>query len=307
MSEVRTDLFAHNEATRQLREFFLYARPDPDTVAAPTLAEPPPPDHSDEPDAADPVARLEQCMALQAKTVLRLESERQAFREGGHHGHPGHSAALLLVLLQETIQRERDLLEAHRALRSEADVLRNQRDELAATLRYMEALSLTDELTGLPNRRAFVQRLDLELSRHQRSNEPLAMVLLDIDHFKAINDVHGHYVGDMMLRCYARRMVPALRQHDLLARYGGEEFALLLPDTQPGAARLVLEKLAREIRREPLDTASDSPIDLPSFSAGIASLRPGETAMALINRADQSLYLAKRQGRNRIETDEQFS
>ena len=173
-------------------------------------------------------------------------------------------------------------------------------------LRQSEALSLTDELTGLPNRRAFVQRLDQELSRNQRTGRSLAMVLLDIDNFKDINDNHGHYVGDMILRSFAHSMVRELRQHDLLARYGGEEFVLLLPDTLPGDARNAIDKLARRIRKEPLD-AGDVCIALPSFSAGIACLLPGETATALINRADQALYRAKRLGRNRVETDETLS
>ena len=190
-------------------------------------------------------------------------------------------------------------------MQSEVGSLRTECEVLAVTLRDTEALSLTDELTGLPNRRAFVQRLDQELSRSQRTSQPLAMVLLDIDKFKAINDQHGHYVGDMILRCFAQSMIHELRQHDLLARYGGEEFVLLLPETSLDDARRAMEKLGRRIQREPLD-AGGTRIDLPTFSAGIACLRPGESAMALINRADQSLYLAKRLGRNRIETDEQL-
>jgi diguanylate cyclase len=107
----------------------------------------------------------------------------------------------------------------------------------------------------------------------------------------------------MILRGYAQSMVPEIRQHDLLARYGGEEFVLLLPETLLHDARNALDKLGRRIRREPLD-AGGTLIDLPTFSAGIACLRAGESATTLINRADQSLYLAKRLGRNRTETDE---
>jgi len=254
-------------------------------------------------DAADPAARLEHCIGLQAKAISLLERERRMLHEADRPAHLEHVAAELLALLKEAISHERNIVQDYHALQAEAGSLRTERDALAVALRHTEALSLTDELTGLPNRRAFVQRLDQELSRSQRTGQPLAMVLLDIDNFKDINDRYGHNVGDMILGCYAQSMVREFRQHDLLARYGGEEFVLLLPETLSGDARNAMEKLARRIQREPLD-AGGTCIDLPTFSAGIACLRPGESATTLINRADKSLYLAKRLGRNRIETDE---
>jgi diguanylate cyclase (GGDEF)-like protein len=269
------------------------------------IAEPPPPDQSDEMDAADPATRLEHCISLQARAISLVEGERRTFHEGGRPAHLEHTGAELLALLKEAIWHERNIIQEYRALRAEVGSLQTERDELAVALRHTEALSLTDELTGLPNRRAFVQRLDQELSRSQRTGQPLAMVLLDIDNFKSINDRHGHYVGDMILRCYAQSMVREFRQHDLLARYGGEEFVLLLPETLIDNARNAMEKLGRRIRCEPLD-AGGIRIDLPTFSAGIACLRSGESATTLIDRADQSLYLAKRLGRNRIETEEQL-
>ena len=305
MTELRIDRLVLNEAHRQSREFFLYAQPRPDTAVALAIAEPPPPDQPDEMGAADPAARLERCISLQAKAVSLLESERRTFHEAGRPAQLEHTAAELLALLKEAIWHERNIVQDYRALQTEVGALRTERDELAVALRHTEALSLTDELTGLSNRRAFGQRLDQELSRSQRTSQSLAMVLLDIDNFKDINDRYGHNVGDMILRCYAQSMVREFRQHDLLARYGGEEFVLLLPETLSGDARNAMEKLARRIQREPLE-AGDTSIDLPTFSAGIACLRSGESATALINRADQSLYLAKRLGRNRIETDEQL-
>jgi diguanylate cyclase len=305
LSELRIDRLVHSEAHRQSREFFLYAQPRPDTAVALAVAEPPPPDQSDGMDAADAVARLERCISLQTQAISLLESEGRTFLEAGRPAHPEHTGAELLALLKEAIRHEHTIVQDYRTLHAEAGVLRIERDELAVALRQTEALSLTDELTGLPNRRAFVQRLDQELSRSQRTGQPLAMVLLDIDNFKSINDRYGHYVGDMILRCYAQSMVREFRQHDLLARYGGEEFVLLLPETLIGNARNAMEKLGRRIRCEPLD-AGGIRIDLPTFSAGIACLRSGESATTLIDRADQSLYLAKRLGRNRIETEEQL-
>ena len=293
MSELRIDRHVHEEAHRQPDGFVLFAQPRPSTSTASVVAESPSPKQSNE--LADPATRLEHCISLQAMAISLLESERRAPQE--------HVAKELLDLLRETISHQRTIALDFRTLQAEVRSLRAERGELALALRHAEALSLTDELTGLPNRRAFVQRLDQELSRSQRTGQPLTMVLLDIDNFKGVNDRHGHYVGDMILRCYAGSMARELRQHDLLARYGGEEFVLLLPETSLDDARNALDKLGRRIRREPLD-AGGAYIDLPTFSAGIACLRPGESATALINRADQSLYLAKRLGRNRIETDE---
>ncbi len=297
MSELRIDRHVHDEAhLRRPDEFVLLARTRPNTTTASAVAESSSPKQSN--DLADATARLERCIDLQAMAIAMLEGERRAPQE--------QAGGELLTLLRETIRHQRMIALDFRTLQAEVRCLRTERGELAVALRDTEALSLTDELTDLPNRRAFVQRLDQELSRSQRTGQPLTMVLLDIDNFKGVNDRYGHYVGDMILRCYAQSMVRELRQHDLLARYGGEEFVLLLPETSLDDARNALVKLGRRIRREPLN-AGDTCIDLPTFSAGIACLRPGESATALINRADQSLYLAKRLGRDRVETDESLA
>lgn len=296
MSELRIDRHVHDEAHMQPDGFILFTHTRPNAATALAVAEPSPPKQPNE--LADPAARLEHCISLQAMAISLLEGERHAPLE--------HADMELLALLRETISHQRTIALDFRTLLAEVGSLRTERDDLAVALRHTEALSLTDELTGLPNRRAFVQRLDQELSRSQRTGQPLAMVLLDIDNFKRVNDRYGHYVGDMILRCYAQSMVRDLRQHDLLARYGGEEFVLLLPETSLDDARNALVKLGRRIRREPLD-AGGTCIDLPTFSAGIACLRSGESATVLINRADQSLYRAKRLGRNRIEGDESLA
>ena len=290
MSELRIDRQVRDDAHRQPDGFALFAHSNA-TAASVAVAPSPKPSAA----LADPAKRLEYCISLQAMAISLSEGERRA---------PLAPADMeLLALLRETIKHQRSIALDFRSLQAEVRSLRCERDNLAVALRHTETLSLTDELTGLPNRRAFVQRLEQELSRSQRSGQPLAMVLLDIDNFKGVNDHHGHYVGDMILRSYAESMVRELRQHDLLARYGGEEFVLLLPETSLDDARNALVKLSARIRREPLDAGSTC-IDLPSFSAGIAGLRPGESSKVLINRADQCLYRAKRQGRNRIETDE---
>lgn len=291
MSELRINRHVPDPAHRQPDEFVLFAR----SGAKPSSATAEPPPHKPGRGPADPVARLEHCIGLQAMAISLIEGERRAPLAPAGMG--------LLPLLRQTIRYQRTTAMDFRSLQAEIMALRTERDALTVALQHTETLSLTDELTGLPNRRAFVQRLEHELSRCRRTGQPLAMVLLDIDNFKGVNDRYGHYVGDMMLRCYAQRMVPELRQHDLLARYGGEEFVLLLPETTLNEAHHALGKLRRRIHCESLDAGGPC-IALPTFSAGVACLRPGEPATALINRADQCLYRAKNLGRNRVECDQ---
>ena len=299
MPEVRADQRLQGEAHRLLRELHIYTPTRPARMGSVAVAEPPFPD---DPETNDTVARLERCIGLQARAIEILKGEPPRTRDSGFSLCSEPVAAEIQSLLEEAMRHERAAVHACREQREELEALRSEMNALVVALRQTETLSLTDELTGLPNRRAFMQRLDEELSRSQRHGQPLALALLDIDHFKRINDRHGHHAGDNILRGYARSMLRDLRQHDLLARYGGEEFALLLPETSLDDARNVLEKLADRLRREPLDLGSQS-VQLPSFSAGVVSLRAGESAAMLIDRADYSLYRAKHLGRNRIETD----
>ncbi len=181
--------------------------------------------------------------------------------------------------------------------------LEADRESFAAELSRMIELSLTDELTGLPNRRAFLQRLQDEAARAHRYATPLALAIIDIDHFKPINDRHGHAAGDAVLRAYARHVLSVFRHHDLVARYGGEEFAVLFPGTPLEGVIQALEKARRRVRDHSLRVGEEM-ISLPPFSAGVALLHPGESGQDLIQRADQALYRAKREGRDRICTAE---
>ena len=161
----------------------------------------------------------------------------------------------------------------------------------------MRLLSLTDELTNLPNRRAFMRRLEDEVSRVQRHGFPLSLVLIDLDYFKRINDLRGHSAGDEVLRCYAAEILSIFRHHDLVARYGGEEFAVLLPNTAQEGVLCALNKVRRRFA-EVVQMRGSEAVGLPTFSAGVAQFRTGETTGSLIERADSALYAAKRKGRN---------
>ena len=174
--------------------------------------------------------------------------------------------------------------------------------ELSDELTRVRLLSLTDELTGLPNRRAFMRRLEDEVARVQRYGFPLSFVLIDLDHFKAINDDYGHAAGDEVLRVYSKNILSIFRHHDMVARYGGEEFAVLLPNTDSDGTVRALNKVRRRAN-ETRWQINGTMADVPTFSAGVSLYKPGESAGAFIERADKALYRAKRLGRNRIELD----
>ncbi|MHB8622136.1 MAG: GGDEF domain-containing protein [Sulfuricaulis sp.] len=175
-------------------------------------------------------------------------------------------------------------------------------ERLHDELNKVRLLSLTDEFTGLPNRRAFMRRLQDEISRAQRYGSPLALAMIDLDEFKAVNDAHGHAAGDAILRCYSCEVLTVLRHHDLVARYGGEEFAVLLPNTNQRGATAAITK-AQDRSREIKCEFQDKIFPMPTFSTGIALYSHSETYTDLIDRADRALYRAKRLGRNRIELE----
>ena len=177
--------------------------------------------------------------------------------------------------------------------------------QLSDELTRVRLLSLTDELTGLPNRRAFLRRIEDEVARVQRYGFPLSLALIDLDHFKQINDQYGHAGGDEVLQIYSKSILSIFRHHDLVARYGGEEFAVLLPNTEAEGSMRALSK----VKTRALETrwqAEGDMVPVPTFSAGVSLYKPGETASAFIERADKALYRAKQLGRNRVEMDASY-
>lgn len=170
----------------------------------------------------------------------------------------------------------------------------------------LEELSITDELTGLHNRRFFNEQLNLEWSRGIRSNEPLSLVLLDIDYFKQFNDTYGHMAGDECLKSVARVLQHSLlRNSDITTRYGGEEFCLLLPNTPIEGAFEVTERIRSAMERLEIPHKTSSVSTLVTLSDGITCLTPsaeGRNPSELIALADEALYKAKSLGRNQSAT-----
>lgn len=175
---------------------------------------------------------------------------------------------------------------------------------LQATLLETQAMltqqATHDALTGLWNRVMLHEQLGMELKRAVRSGEPVAVVLADLDHFKQINDRHGHAAGDAVLREASARMRSVLRDHDGISRYGGEEFLVLLPRTGMEAALAVAERIRAAVAAEPVTVGDQSlPVTL-SLGLATTSDHPAEVE-PLIAAADAALYRAKAAGRNRVE------
>lgn len=162
----------------------------------------------------------------------------------------------------------------------------------------LERLATTDALTGARNRRAFFDLAGREVARVARTDSPLCAVMLDIDHFKTVNDTYGHGGGDTVLRGVAARVMGEIRPVDILGRLGGEEFAILLPDTSLAGAVLVAERLREVLASTPIDADGTSILITASF--GVAMLGTEEDLDAVLARADAALYDAKRSGRNRV-------
>lgn len=194
-----------------------------------------------------------------------------------------------LARLAETAEAARQKLEAEIAERQKLE-------------RRLRELAMTDALTGAANRRAFLATANRELARAARHRRPLALIAIDIDHFKSINDRYGHAAGDVVLCAVAGLCLEQVRAADNFGRLGGEEFAALLPETTHDAAVLTAERLRAAVAALQVPVAGETIAVTASF--GVATLQPADTDFAaLMRRADAALYEAKDRGRNRVVAD----
>jgi diguanylate cyclase (GGDEF)-like protein len=171
---------------------------------------------------------------------------------------------------------------------------------MATLVEESRRTATTDVLTGLFNRRAFLEWASRELNRAQRYDDPLTCVILDVDHFKQINDHHGHSSGDTVLAFLGRLLAKTVRTCDVVARWGGEEFVLALPSTPLAGALNVAERARRELSNAIIHSTRGDVVPVTA-SFGVAQLVAGETIEQLIDRADRAMYNAKSSGRNRVE------
>jgi diguanylate cyclase (GGDEF)-like protein len=179
------------------------------------------------------------------------------------------------------------------------DVLERRNEDLRALSERLQGLSATDALTGIANRRTFDERLAVEVARSNRYGAPLSLVMIDLDHFKELNDSFGHPAGDEVLKRVAVLIDREKRLGDVVARYGGEEFAAILPHTEPRAAMVWAERVRQLIAGTEVRSEAGALNVTASFGVGGAPHERAEPA-ALVEEADQALYQAKRTGRNRV-------
>jgi two-component system cell cycle response regulator len=173
-------------------------------------------------------------------------------------------------------------------------------DRLRDNMQTTMEMAITDGLTGLHNRRYLERHLSVLVQQAVARGKPLSLLILDIDHFKAINDTHGHAAGDDVLREFSRRVRKAVRGIDLACRLGGEEFVVAMPDTDGALALLVGERIRQKIAGEAFQAEVGATMSV-TVSIGVASLASSsDTAQILMKRADDALYRAKREGRNRV-------
>jgi two-component system, cell cycle response regulator len=180
-------------------------------------------------------------------------------------------------------------------------VLKERRltEERIRMMEKLQKLAITDGLTKLYNSRSFYSQLELEVDRFNRYKHPLALLLLDIDHFKDYNDTYGHLEGDKVLVRFSQIIKSCLRANDSAYRYGGEEFTVLLPETGGEEAKTVAQRIRAALEAEKFSPEKGKTVII-TISIGVTEYHPKEELSAFIQRADQAMYLSKQNGRNRV-------
>jgi diguanylate cyclase (GGDEF)-like protein len=265
-----------------------------------------PPAAAPAPVAADPNAEtmreLERIVAQVSVTSADLASgvDRFEIDTGPLLAGMGSTATseILAPLLQAFTRSTTVLRRTVDASREELGEIRRQLDHANEELRRAKDLANTDPLTGLANRRALNDVLARDIALAHRIGAPFSIAILDVDHFKQVNDQHGHTAGDQALMHLAVVAKGGVRDSDAILRYGGEEFIILLPGAGAEGAYFVVDRLRMMVEKTPF-MFGHKKITL-RFSAGVAQLGDGEGATGLLERADRALYQAKEMGRNRV-------
>jgi diguanylate cyclase len=218
------------------------------------------------------------------------------------HVLENHLEGLLGTMDQHQKQRDEREQEVAARLKGLAERVAHMEQEAQGYREHLEEQrqkALIDPLTGLPNRAAWSERLDHEIHQWQQHGNTLLLAMLDLDHFKRINDNYGHLAGDKVLKIIATVLRKRLRGTDFIARFGGEEFVLLMPGTVPAVGAKLLESLRAAVEACPFHFKSE-PVTI-TISMGLTAFKPGEHSDLVLKRADQALYRAKHAGRNRVE------
>jgi diguanylate cyclase (GGDEF)-like protein len=243
---------------------------------------------------------LKTAIAAMRPLVIKLDDHTAPGIEGG--GHPQHALVVPVQRSGQLMGAMELYLNAWRELtEDQADLLNGVASQAAIAIRHaqlfqaQEENALTDELTKLPNRRALGQRFLQEMQRARRHHKAIAFMMIDLDHFKLVNDTYGHLNGDAVLAELASILTSGARESDVCARYGGEEFGMILHETTEAGARTLAERVRAKV------AAATFPGGLKlTISIGVAATEEPALFTTLMERADQALYVAKQGGRNQV-------
>jgi diguanylate cyclase len=229
----------------------------------------------------------------------RSSEIREVRRHVGDLRYTGELEDFRQVLLGQIIS----VLESNQNLEEDLNFARCRMEQQAEELDRTRHEARTDALSGVANRKAFDNKLRLLLGYHRRDGHPFVLMLLDLDHFKWINDTYGHISGDRVIGALGGLLTNLVREGDFVARYGGDEFAALLPHTDLETGVKVAQRMCAETTRNNFGVAKTSEQTAITVSIGLAMSRLGDTCESIFQRADDALYVSKRSGRNQVQCE----
>ncbi|MEH6442833.1 MAG: GGDEF domain-containing protein [Oceanospirillaceae bacterium] len=209
-----------------------------------------------------------------------------------------HIIGAMDALQNEEYNRDSSLLSNYTALKQRVSVMEKEADKVQDYIEEERKQARLDALTRLPNRTAYNEIMAFQIENFNRYEQPLSLVICDLDHFKIVNDTYGHLAGDKVLSLVSKILCKGTRSSDFVTRYGGEEFAIIVPSTKAEQAAKAMDKIRRLICKSPFNYHGD-PISI-SMSFGVCEARPGDSIDSLFSRADTALYKAKANGRNAV-------
>ncbi len=218
----------------------------------------------------------------------------------------GHTTSMeeISAAAKEIVSKTKSMVQDSQSLKQEMDQTATVIDTLKKELEGIKQAAKTDMLTGLLNRRGFDAAISSAVAHSKQNNTPLSVVITDIDHFKKVNDTHGHLIGDNVLKMLSKLLQDHIKGKDIAARFGGEEFIMVLPETPLEGAFVLAEQIRLNLRNMRWRTKdSGTSIGHITISLGVAQYRSGEPLEDLIERSDNALYYAKENGRNRTSTE----
>ncbi len=220
----------------------------------------------------------------------------------------GTSIHEIRTVVDDIIVETKKIGHSGRATQEKLQEATDELESLKQEFEQAKAAALVDFLTGIANRKAFDMAVKGSVEEAVSDDDPLCLLLIDIDHFKRFNDEYGHIVGDEVLRLVARKIKDNVRGRDFVARYGGEEFAVILPGTPIRGAKTVAENIRQSFSEGKLKRVKTSEyVGSITISVGAAQYRTGESVEDLVDRSDKALYFAKEAGRNRVATEAELT